>query len=101
MQNGTQTESGSFFAKPLNEPSVKRLVTFSKCGDDSFVNTGVNNWSFSQSVCSKECADFSQTPVSMQLVKQERTEQGQRRDGMTDALSCVGWSCVVQCTGKE
>ena len=80
----------------------KRLVTFSKCGDDTFVNTGCNNWKKCPSLLDsheksnvhrecvqKKCAFFSQTPVNIQLVQQERIEQEKRRDGMMEQLRCL------------
>lgn len=54
---------------------VKQLATVSKCGDDSFVRSGIYNWkkcpctaikslTFTKSM-SKKCAYFSQTPVNI------------------------------------
>ncbi len=82
--------------------AVKQLVTFSKCGDDGFVKTGINNWKkcpglldshenslFHEECVQKKCAYLSQTPINIQLDKQVRTDQIKRREGLMEQLRCL------------
>lgn len=80
----------------------KRLVTFSKCGEAAFVESGFNNWrkcpisldKHQLSRFHKECQQkymvyLHQTPINAVLHKREAEDQQKRRGCMLEVMRCV------------